>query len=56
LTISIISLLQYSYAHLIFDIDDILLNGFGTMVGLAVFKFCALIYRIIENNILKRKR
>ncbi|SDN31579.1 Glycopeptide antibiotics resistance protein [Fictibacillus solisalsi] len=55
-TSSIIEVLQYCYAHRIFDIDDILLNGFGTMVGLGVFKFCALIYRIIENNILKRKR
>lgn len=55
-TSSIIEVLQYTYAHRIFDIDDILLNGFGTMVGLAVFKFCALIYRIVENNILKRKR
>ncbi|UZJ78345.1 VanZ family protein [Fictibacillus sp. KU28468] len=55
-TSSVIEVIQYNYAHRIFDIDDILLNGFGTMVGLVVFKLCALIYRIVENNIIRRKR
>lgn len=34
-----IEFLQYMYANRIFDIDDILLNSLGTMVGYFVFLF-----------------
>jgi glycopeptide antibiotics resistance protein len=45
---------QFMYANRIFDIDDILLNGIGGMIGLVFFKTCAFIYRIYERNVKKR--
>lgn len=52
----VIEVLQYEYAKRIFDIDDILLNGMGAMVGLFLYKFFALLFRIIERNLFKRKK
>jgi glycopeptide antibiotics resistance protein len=52
----IIEVLQYEYAQRIFDIDDILLNGFGALVGLILYKFFALLFRVIERNLFKRKK
>ncbi|MFC0190295.1 VanZ family protein [Fictibacillus aquaticus] len=54
-TSGIIEVLQYQYAQRIFDIDDILLNGIGTMIGLLIFKICALFFRIIERNFSRKK-
>ncbi|MFC7373603.1 VanZ family protein [Fictibacillus iocasae] len=54
-TSALIEMLQYSYAQRIFDIDDILLNGIGTLMGLLLFKICALIFRLIERNIIHKK-
>jgi glycopeptide antibiotics resistance protein len=51
-----IEVLQYEFAQRIFDIDDILLNGFGALVGLILFKFFAFIFRLIERNFIKRKK
>ncbi|MGC4376981.1 VanZ family protein [Fictibacillus sp. Mic-4] len=55
-TSSIIEILQYKYFERIFDIDDILLNGLGTLVGLMLFKVCRFIYRVVERNLFKYKR
>ncbi|WNB91627.1 VanZ family protein [Bacillus sp. NEB1478] len=52
----VIEFLQYEYAHRIFDIDDILLNGMGALVGLILYKFFAFIFRVIERNLFKRKK
>ncbi|MCM3720140.1 VanZ family protein [Fictibacillus phosphorivorans] len=52
----IIEVLQYEYAKRIFDIDDILLNGLGAMTGLFIFKFFALLFRLMERPFKKRKK
>ncbi|TLS35734.1 VanZ family protein [Pseudalkalibacillus caeni] len=52
----LIEILQYEYAHRIFDIDDILLNGFGAIVGYILFGISYGIIRVIKNIIVKRKR
>jgi glycopeptide antibiotics resistance protein len=49
-----IEVIQYEYAQRIFDIDDILLNGTGALVGLILFKFFATIFRIIERNFIRK--
>jgi glycopeptide antibiotics resistance protein len=52
----VIEVLQYEYAKRIFDIDDILLNGLGAMTGLFIYKFFALIFRLIEKPFTGKKR
>ncbi|WP_273835845.1 VanZ family protein [Guptibacillus sedimenti] len=51
LTSTIIELLQYFVAHRIFDIDDILLNALGALVGYVAYHFVLIIYQ----KIIKRK-
>ncbi|MCA0992632.1 VanZ family protein [Pseudalkalibacillus hwajinpoensis] len=51
LTSTVIELLQYFVAHRIFDIDDILLNAFGALVGYGAYHFVLIIYQ----KIIKRK-
>jgi glycopeptide antibiotics resistance protein len=46
-----IEMIQYGFAERIFDIDDILLNGFGAVIGYIVFKIGNSIYRLIRRNI-----
>jgi glycopeptide antibiotics resistance protein len=52
----LIEVLQYEYAKRIFDIDDILLNGLGAMTGLFIYKFFALIFRLMEKPFTGKKR
>jgi glycopeptide antibiotics resistance protein len=52
----VIEVLQYEYAKRIFDIDDILLNGLGAMTGLFIYKFFALIFRLMERPFTGKKR
>jgi glycopeptide antibiotics resistance protein len=51
LTSTVIELLQYFVAHRIFDIDDILLNALGALVGYGAYHFILFIYQ----KIIKRK-
>ncbi|MYL65323.1 VanZ family protein [Bacillus hwajinpoensis] len=51
LTSTVIELLQYFVAHRIFDIDDILLNALGALVGYGAYHFVLIIYQ----KIIKRK-
>lgn len=55
-TSCVIEVLQYEYAKRIFDIDDILLNGLGAMTGLFIYKFFALIFRLMERPFTGKKR
>ncbi|MCM3733049.1 VanZ family protein [Fictibacillus nanhaiensis] len=52
----LIEVLQYEYAKRIFDIDDILLNGLGAITGLFIYKFFALIFRLMEKPFTGKKR
>ncbi|MGM7703346.1 VanZ family protein [Pseudalkalibacillus sp. Hm43] len=52
---TLIELLQFNYANRIFDIDDILLNGLGGLVGLIIFKILAFFYRLYERNFKYKK-
>ncbi|WP_270182651.1 VanZ family protein [Alkalihalobacillus sp. CinArs1] len=45
-----IELLQYLAAQRIFDIDDILLNGFGAVVGYGVYKICFFFYKKLKRK------
>ncbi|WP_273852889.1 VanZ family protein [Guptibacillus spartinae] len=47
-TSTVIELLQYFVAHRIFDIDDILLNALGAMVGYGAFRIVLGTYRKIK--------
>ncbi len=51
LTSMVIELLQYFVAHRIFDIDDILLNALGALVGYGAYHFVLIIYQ----KIIKKK-
>jgi glycopeptide antibiotics resistance protein len=46
-----IEIIQYGFAERIFDIDDILLNGLGAVIGYIIFKIGYFIYTIIKRNI-----
>ncbi len=47
-TSTVIELLQYFVAQRIFDIDDILLNAIGAVVGYVVFRLFLSLYRKIK--------
>ncbi|WP_377891579.1 VanZ family protein [Alkalihalobacillus sp. R86527] len=47
---TMIELLQYLAAHRIFDIDDILLNGLGAVVGYGVYRVSLWIYKKVKRK------
>ncbi|MCA0989352.1 VanZ family protein [Guptibacillus algicola] len=47
---TMIELLQYFAAQRIFDIDDILLNGLGAVVGYGVYGVCLWVYRKVKRK------
>ncbi|WP_347552494.1 VanZ family protein [Pseudalkalibacillus hwajinpoensis] len=49
-TSTIIELLQYFIAQRIFDIDDILLNALGAVVGYLAFKLSLKLYKVIRKT------
>ncbi|WP_318010814.1 VanZ family protein [Bacillus sp. RAR_GA_16] len=49
-TSTVIELLQYFVAHRIFDIDDILLNALGAIVGYVAFRIILGTYRKIKKT------
>lgn len=42
---------QYYFAERIFDVDDILLNTIGTVLGYVIYKMLYFPYRMIKRNI-----
>ncbi len=49
-TSAVIESLQYFVAHRIFDIDDILLNALGAVVGYFAFRIVLSIYRKVKKT------
>lgn len=47
---TVIELLQYLAAQRIFDIDDILLNGFGAAVGYAIYLVSVRVYKVVKRH------